>query len=61
MPQLALARINLTTVRQPQAELAGIAVEILDARVNGVLDGAHQRRTLDVELMLRGSTASPQP
>jgi len=55
-----LARINLTTVRQPQAELAGIAVEILDDRVNGVLDGAHQRRTLDVELVLRGSTGSPQ-
>jgi hypothetical protein len=29
--------------------------------VNGLLDGAHQRRTLDVELVLRGSTASPQP
>jgi len=54
-----LARVNLTTVRQPQAELAGIAVETVHARVTGELDGPPQRRTLDVELVKRGSTAAP--
>ncbi|OLC27424.1 MAG: hypothetical protein AUH40_01235 [Chloroflexi bacterium 13_1_40CM_65_17] len=55
-----LARVNLTTVRQPQPELADIAVEIIDARVLGDLEGPPQRRTLDVELVKRGSTAAPR-
>lgn len=56
-----LARVNLTTVRQPQPVLAEIAVEILDARVQGDLDGPPQRRTLGVDLVVRGSTAAPGP
>jgi DNA-binding LacI/PurR family transcriptional regulator len=54
-----LARVNLTTVRQPQAELAAIAVATIDARVVGELEGPPQRRTLDVELVKRSSTAAP--
>jgi len=54
-----LARISLTTVRQPQPELASIAVQILDDRLRGDLEGPPQRRTLEVELVLRGSTAVP--
>jgi len=54
-----LARISLTTVRQPQLELADIAVGMLDARVTGELEGPPQRKTLGVELVMRGSTAHP--
>jgi LacI family transcriptional regulator len=52
-----LARIGLTTVRQPQMELAGIAVEMLAGRINGEIEGPPQRRTLEVELVIRGSSA----
>jgi LacI family transcriptional regulator len=54
-----LARINLTTVRQPQPELASLAVEIMAARVEGELDGPPQRKTLRLDLVVRGSTAPP--
>lgn len=54
-----LARINLTTVRQPQDLLAGLAVQILADRVEGLLLGPAQRRTLSLELIVRGSTAAP--
>jgi LacI family transcriptional regulator len=53
-----LARIGLTTVRQPQPALASIAVEMLAARINGDLEGPPQRRTLEVELVMRTSSAS---
>jgi LacI family transcriptional regulator, galactose operon repressor len=56
-----LARINLTTVRQPQPELASLAVETLAARVQGELEGPPQRKTLSLELIVRGSTAPPLP
>jgi LacI family transcriptional regulator len=55
-----LARISLTTVRQPQSELAAIAVDLLDARVQGQLEGPPVRKTLDVELVMRASTAAPR-
>jgi len=55
-----LARIGLTTMRQPQPELAGIAVAMLDARVQGELEGPPRRKTLDVELVIRASTAPPR-
>jgi LacI family transcriptional regulator len=55
-----LARISLTTVRQPQSELAAIAVGLLDARVQGELEGPPVRKTLDVELVIRASTAAPR-
>ena len=54
-----LARISLTTIRQPKPELANVAVEIIAARVQGELEGPPQRKTLDLELVVRGSTAPP--
>jgi LacI family transcriptional regulator len=54
-----LARINLTTIRQPQPELAGMAVEMMAGRVEGKVDGPPQRRTLKLDLVIRGSTAPP--
>jgi LacI family transcriptional regulator len=54
-----LARINLTTVRQPQDQLAGLAIEVLSGRVEGVVEGGPRRRTLPLELVVRGSTAPP--
>jgi LacI family transcriptional regulator len=55
-----LARIDLTTVRQPKPQLARLALELLEARIQGELTGPAQRRTLDVELVVRGSTAPPR-
>jgi LacI family transcriptional regulator len=55
-----LARINLTTVRQPQPQLASLAVETLAARVQGELQGAALRKTVPLELVVRGSTAPPR-
>ena len=54
-----LARINLTTIRQPKPELASVAMELLEARIGGTLDGAPEQRTLGVELVVRGSTGPP--
>jgi LacI family transcriptional regulator len=54
-----MARINLTTVRQPQEELARLAVETLAARASGELTGGPQRRIVELELVVRGSTAAP--
>ncbi|MDQ6722172.1 MAG: LacI family transcriptional regulator [Candidatus Dormibacteraeota bacterium] len=54
-----MARINLTTVRQPQEELARLAVETLAARACGELIGGSLRRTVELELVIRGSTAAP--
>jgi LacI family transcriptional regulator len=52
-------RINLTTVRQPQEELARLGVETLAARARGELTGGPVRRTVELELVVRGSTAAP--
>ena len=54
-----LARINLTTVAQPKEMLARLAVETLAARLDGTLTGERVRRTVQVELVERGSTAAP--
>jgi LacI family transcriptional regulator len=54
-----LARINLTTVRQPQPQLASRALHLLAARISGELRGAPRRETLEVELVVRGSTGPP--
>ena len=53
-----LARINLTTVAQPQEQLARLSVDTLAARLHGELTGPPVRRTVELELMVRGSTAA---
>jgi LacI family transcriptional regulator len=55
-----LSRINLTTVAQPQDELARLSMATLAARVQGELTGDPIRRTVDLELVVRGSTAAPR-
>jgi DNA-binding LacI/PurR family transcriptional regulator len=55
-----LSRINLTTVAQPQEQLARLSVATLAARVQGELTGDPVRRTVDLELVVRGSTAMPR-
>jgi LacI family transcriptional regulator len=55
-----LSRINLTTVAQPQEQLARLSVATLAARVQGELMGAPVRRTVELELVVRGSTATPR-
>ena len=54
-----LARINLTTVAQPQSVLAELALATLAARVEGSLKGASVERILDLQLVVRGTTAPP--
>jgi LacI family transcriptional regulator len=56
-----LARINLTTVAQPQRELAELAIETLAARIDGTLLSGPVRRTVQLNLVRRGSTAAPSP
>jgi hypothetical protein len=36
-----------------------LAVEIMAARVEGALEGAPQRKTLKLDLVVRGSTGPP--
>jgi LacI family transcriptional regulator len=55
-----LSRINLTTVAQPQEELARLSMATLTARVQGKLTGDPVRRTVELELVVRGSTAVPR-
>ncbi|HEY6433969.1 MAG TPA: substrate-binding domain-containing protein, partial [Acetobacteraceae bacterium] len=54
-----LARINLTTVAQPQETLAELAIDMLSARVTGSLPADPVRRTVELQLVVRGSTAPP--
>lgn len=54
-----LARINLTTVAQPQEMLARLSIDTLAARLTGELDGEPVRRTVGLKLVVRGSTAPP--
>jgi len=54
-----MGRINLTTVRQPQDELARLAVETLAGRASGEITGGLQRRIVELDLVVRGSTAAP--
>ena len=55
-----LSRINLTTVAQPQEELARQSLALLAARMQGELTGDPVRRTVELELVVRGSTAVPR-
>ena len=54
-----LARINLTTVAQPQERLAALAIETVTRRISGDPGAAPVRRTVDVAMVIRGSTAPP--
>jgi LacI family transcriptional regulator len=55
-----LARISLSTIAQPQDQLARLAVDTLAARVEGDLAGAPVTHTVELELVVRGSTAAPR-
>jgi LacI family transcriptional regulator len=52
-----LARINLTTVAQPQETLAKLAINTLAGRISGALPAGRLRRTVELNLIIRGSTA----
>lgn len=54
----ALARIALTTVAQPTADMAAAGMEMLLSRIRGEAAGVVHRRLLP-ELVVRRSTASP--
>ena len=54
-----LARINLTTVVQPKEKLAELAIDTLSARLAGSLPAGYVQRTVDLRLVIRGSTAPP--
>jgi Periplasmic binding protein-like domain len=55
-----LSRLNLTTVAQAQEELARQSLATLTARMQGELTGDPVRRTVELELVVRGSTAVPR-
>lgn len=52
-----LARINLTTVAQPQEALAELAIDTLAQRLGGQLEPSPVRRRVELKLVTRGSTA----
>ena len=54
-----LARVNLSTVAQPQEDLAQLAIDTLTQRLLGTLRGRPVRRTVELRLVVRGSTAPP--
>lgn len=60
MPMSAASIINLTTVQQPYAQLATLASERIDARIQGD-DSVMQRLTLVPRLSLRGTTGTYVP
>jgi LacI family transcriptional regulator, galactose operon repressor len=55
-----LSRISLTTVAQPQQELVRLGAEALVKRIEGGRTAEPRRRVVDVELVLRRSTAPPR-
>jgi LacI family transcriptional regulator len=55
-----LSRIDLTTVAQPQAEMAARCMSILTDRIKGSLNTKRVCQLLDVKLVVRGSTARPK-
>jgi LacI family transcriptional regulator len=55
-----LARINLTTVAQPQEALAELAIDTLTQRVAGRLQPSPVSRRVELKLLIRGSTAPPR-
>jgi LacI family transcriptional regulator len=54
-----LRRIAITTVAQPKEQLVRLGTEALVARIEGRSTGRPRRRVVDVELIVRRSTASP--
>lgn len=55
----SLARISLTTVRQPLDEIATEAVELVLARLDGSLEGPPRHVRVSPSLVVRSSTAPP--
>ncbi len=55
-----LARIGLTTIRQPIDEIARLGVETLLARMRGELTGPPRHETLRPALVVRSSTGPPR-
>jgi DNA-binding LacI/PurR family transcriptional regulator len=53
-----LSRIDLTTIAQPQAELAARSIAVLTDRIRGSIKDKRVCQLLDVKLVVRGSTAS---
>lgn len=54
------ASIELTTIRQPLAEMARAATEMLIERLEGEYEGGPRRRTFPIELIFR-RTVGPNP
>jgi DNA-binding LacI/PurR family transcriptional regulator len=55
-----MARVSLTTIRQQQEELAREGVEILAGRIEGRLEDSPGEHRVDVDLIVRGTTAPPR-
>ncbi|HEX8854176.1 MAG TPA: LacI family DNA-binding transcriptional regulator [Thermoleophilaceae bacterium] len=55
----SLARISLTTIRQPFDDIARIAVDTLLGRLSGTLEGPPRHTQLAPALVVRSSTAAP--
>jgi DNA-binding LacI/PurR family transcriptional regulator len=60
IPTAGLARISLTTVAQPIADIADDAVKLLCARIDGSLQGRPKIVRHGVSLVVRASTAPPK-
>ena len=60
IPTAGLARISLTTVSQPIADIADDAVKLLCSRIDGSLQGKPQVVRHGVSLVVRASTAPPK-
>jgi LacI family transcriptional regulator len=56
-----LSRVAVTTVAQPKEELVRLGTEALVARIEGRATGPARRRVVDVDLIVRRSTAPPPP
>ena len=54
-----LRRVAVTTVAQPKEELVRLGTETLVARIEGRSTGPPRRKVIDVELIVRRSTAPP--
>jgi len=61
IPLAALARISLTTVAQPLADLAHLGVGRLIDRIEGRRDGPAEVRLLAPRLVPRGTTGPAPP
>ena len=59
IPLAALARISLTTVAQPLAELARLGIDRLIDRIEGRRDGPPEIHLLEPRLVVRGTTGPP--